>query len=339
MQSIKDLQSHLGERDWEKYGQVNATYKDGLVLFNYKASAQWENRWNWFERVSRGLILNEQTGEVVARPFDKFFNWGHHTTSSELVEATAKYDGSLAILLRHNGYKIATRGSFDSEQALWATEHLKKYDLSSVKDSLTLLFEIIYPENRIVIDYGDTEELILIGIRDRFTGEDFFFKDVKELGDQLGFRTPECVNWTIEDIVSDTKTTDGEGWVLRFADGERFKIKSPEYVRLHRIISYLSFKHTLEAGPDWNPEVPEPHLGQIKQWQAEIAEVVQTIRGRVESQYVEAPKTTRKEYALWVKENCPKDATYMFMRLDDRDYIPTIYKLAFRDVAGGYHEP
>jgi len=61
-----------GERDWRQYGEVNATYWEGLILFNYSFRAEIENRWNWFERVSRGLILNAENGALVARPFKKF---------------------------------------------------------------------------------------------------------------------------------------------------------------------------------------------------------------------------------------------------------------------------
>lgn len=75
IQSIEDIQTLVrrGFRDWEQYGAVNASYHDGLIVFDYKSEAQYANRWNFFERVSRGLIIDEETGEIVARPFDKFF--------------------------------------------------------------------------------------------------------------------------------------------------------------------------------------------------------------------------------------------------------------------------
>src|SRR3990172_2759927 len=135
---IEDLQRLVvaGEADWDRYGAVRAERFDDLILFDYRASAQWDNRWNWFERVSRGLILNARSGEVVACPFDKFFNWGEngHTSSAPLVEVTEKLDGSLGILYRRNGkYCIATRGAFHSDQARWATAFLRqRYDLAGL---------------------------------------------------------------------------------------------------------------------------------------------------------------------------------------------------------------
>jgi RNA ligase len=104
IENMEDLQ-HLvveGVSDWERFGAVRTEGWNELILFDYKSSVQWDNRWNWFERVSRGLILDTRTGEVVARPFDKFFNWGENGVipDSLPVEAVDKLDGSLGILYR-----------------------------------------------------------------------------------------------------------------------------------------------------------------------------------------------------------------------------------------------
>src|SRR5690606_552618 len=122
-----------------------------LLVFSYNVMAQYGENWNFFERVSRGLIINWKTYEIVARPFDKFFNWGEgeRTSTAPLVSLTEKLDGSLGILYRLNGqYKIATRGSLESEQATWATAFINShYSLENLPHEITLLFEIIYPEN------------------------------------------------------------------------------------------------------------------------------------------------------------------------------------------------
>jgi RNA ligase len=84
MQSMNDLKALVlaGETNWKQYGEVASQEADGLILFNYTPLAQINGTWNWFESVSRGLILNRATGEVVARPFDKFFNWGKPDAST-----------------------------------------------------------------------------------------------------------------------------------------------------------------------------------------------------------------------------------------------------------------
>src|SRR5579871_6918930 len=115
--SIEDIKTHIqnGETDWKQYGEVMAVRQHDLILFNYSQMAQFSSRWNWFELNSRGLIFNATTGEVVARPFRKFFNYGERLPlpGTSMVEVTEKVDGSLGILYREDGdYKIATRGSF-----------------------------------------------------------------------------------------------------------------------------------------------------------------------------------------------------------------------------------
>ena len=147
---MKDIQQFVrdGKTDFEKYGHVKVVEKDDLILLNYTNKAVFKNEWNYLERVSRGLILDRGTGEIVARPFDRFFNWGERdrTSDGHIVTVTEKVDGSLGILFHHKGkYRIATRGSFDSEQAYWATEYFNSHPFPHVPDNLTILFEIIYP--------------------------------------------------------------------------------------------------------------------------------------------------------------------------------------------------
>ena len=77
IKSIADIQTliKLGNIDWSQYGYVTVKKHDGLLIFNYNAMAQYHGSWNFFERVSRGLIFDAQSAENVARGFDKFFNW------------------------------------------------------------------------------------------------------------------------------------------------------------------------------------------------------------------------------------------------------------------------
>ncbi len=74
-------------------------------------------------------------------------------------------------------------GPSPAEQALRANAMLQtKYAsaLARLSPDKTYLFEIIYPENRIVVNYGDVEELVLLAIIDNATALD--------LPEDLGFR-------------------------------------------------------------------------------------------------------------------------------------------------------
>jgi RNA ligase len=344
--SMTELQALVrdGFTDWSTLGNVRAVYGDGLVLFNYTSAAQYEDRWNWFEQVSRGLILDAATGEVVARPFDKFWNWGERGRASDghIVTVTEKIDGSLGILYRAGGqYAIATRGSFNSEQAQVASQILAiDYDLDSLPDEYTLLFEIVYPGNRIVVDYGTTEDLFLLAVRNRHTGEYLpFYPDVYELAYQYRFPTPKVCDFNnTTDIMAATDTLDAnaEGWVVEFSDGQRFKFKGDRYLELHRIVTGATFKRVLQEVANGTfggmiATVPDELLDQIQGWKEEIDYTVDGIIQNVETAFLEAPRNSRKGFALWTQAEYPDLAPYLFRKLDGRDYRPLIYKLAFLD--------
>lgn len=315
-----------------------------LTIYNYSPKATYEGLWTKETLMCRGLILADD-GYIIARPFDKFFNWGEggRTSTANIVTVTEKMDGSLGILYRHGErFYVATRGSFDSKQALWASEFLSRhyrYMLEYLPNPLTLLFEIIYPDNRVVVDYKDREELTLLAIRDRFTGKYFPWQEVERFAGIYGFPIPTVYQFdTPEHILQSAKSLDpnSEGWVVEFTDGQRFKFKGESYLELHRLISGLSFKNTLAciAGgtlKELLEVIPNEFLDQVNNWINQINNRVLSIREAVFTHYQEAPKTNRKEYALWVQANCKELAPYMFARLEERDIDELIYKMAFKD--------
>src|SRR5437016_6113784 len=96
-----------------------------LTIYNYTAMCQYERRWCDISRMCRGLIVDD-SGDIVARPFPKFFNLEEHSRSdvtfSKPFTVTEKVDGSLGVLYPSgDNWAIATRGSFTSEQANRAT--------------------------------------------------------------------------------------------------------------------------------------------------------------------------------------------------------------------------
>ena len=157
-----------------------------VVIFNYTNECQLSHAWDSITTQCRGLILNIKTGEVIARPFRKFFNLDEHlshggTIPNEVPIITEKMDGSLGILYCLNGkYRIATRGSFVSEQAIWAT-HWWQHHMTDTKlegtsgREYTHMFEIIYPANKVVVAYPFSG-LVHIGTQHTQTGEPVNFQ-------------------------------------------------------------------------------------------------------------------------------------------------------------------
>src|ERR1700683_3484778 len=157
--------------DMLEQGYIRQQFHPGepLAILNYTEKAQFDRVWNDATRQCRGLLYKVFGQEVVARPFPKFFNYGeedvHHSYYHTPVTVTDKLDGSLGILypVGHYGWAIATRGSFTSPQALHGTAKLQEYLKTwEPADGSTYLFEIIYPANRIVCNYYDTDDLFLL---------------------------------------------------------------------------------------------------------------------------------------------------------------------------------
>ncbi len=198
--------------------------------------------WNEVTILCSGLILDENY-TIVARPFTKFFYYGKvqdQQIPSLPFEVYDKMDGSLGILYWWNDRPyIATRGSFMNQQAIKANELLyDKYpkSIDKLDKTKTYLFEIIYPENRIVIDYGYKEELILLAKVDIATVVETPLIDI-------GFPVVKRYDGLNDlQIIRQLQIKNKEGFIIRFDNGFRIKIKFAEYVRLHRIITQVSSK-------------------------------------------------------------------------------------------------
>lgn len=220
-----------------------------LYIYNYTPLVQYSRAWDEVTLNCRGLIL-DGSGNVVARPFRKFFNYEEYQNPEMPplplhlpYTVMDKMDGSLGILYHDgNDYAIATRGSFESDQAIKATEILRtKYkDFKPVLDVHTYLFEIIYPENRIVVDYGTKEDLILLDVLFNFDGSSMMPIDTPFPAVQL------YDNELPLDQLGALNRENSEGFVIKFEDGTRVKIKHAEYVRLHRLLTEVSSKSIWE---------------------------------------------------------------------------------------------
>lgn len=300
-----------------------------LWIYNYTAKTQYQRLWTSETVQCRGLILDADHN-VVARGFKKFFNLGEtdNTTLENLpqqpFEVTAKLDGSLGILYRVNGsFAVATRGSFDGAQARWATRFLNEhYDLSALPPYLTLLFEIIYPDNRVVVDYGEKRDLVLIGVIDHVTDFDLGYRAVQVAAKRFGFNAVDTLKIdSLQDLIELKQRSVGvEGWVIKFQNGGfRIKIKTDEYTQLHRLVFGLTVNRVRDAIlEDWESfteQLPE-------EFRVEVEDIARKIWQRVISEqyryYVmfqnipEHVKTNKKLFALYVKREYPQDHACLF---------------------------
>jgi len=220
-----------------------------LAILNYTERATYERVWTEITRQCRGLIYNTDTREIVARPWRKFHNYGEPSAPALDLTAPAsvtdKLDGSLAIFYPvPGGWAVATRGSFASEQAIHATRLLaERYPEFVPPPGMTVLAEIIYPENRIVVDYGDMDDLVLLGAVDIATGEavdpDWVPMWPGPIAETMAART-------LADALAMLPREGREGVVVRLGDGSTVKLKQADYLALHRVLTGTSARSVWE---------------------------------------------------------------------------------------------
>ena len=323
----------------EHYLSVQRHDTASLLIWNYTEKCQYGRYWTPETLMARGLVT-DLDGNLVARPFKKFFNYEEHVGQDsklpplplEEFDVYDKLDGSLGILywIGDTPY-ITTRGSFNSDQAKEGTKMLYGYDWSELNKNYTYLFEILYPENRIVVDYCGRRELILLAVFDTETGEE------KSLYDECGpfpFVAGHIHCWAGEPLTKfkETASDNKEGFVIRFKSGVRCKLKFEEYVRLHRLITGVNAKSIWELLKNNQPfdELMERVPDEFYQWVRDTKEslekeykareyVSKELYGRV----FRLP--TRKDQALFLQEFSSRGI--VFAMLDEKDYSPLIWKM------------
>lgn len=246
-------QALLGQMMDEGYVQVRYHPDYPYAIYCYTKQAMFDRKWNDVTRTCRGLIVNEDTGEILARPFKKFFNFGEPDapvfSSNDWVTIYDKADGSLGIAYETpDGPAIATKGSFTSEQAVKATELLRtKYPRYDVEEGTTDLFEIIYPENRIVLDYGDREELLYLGSVRVCDGADYWQGILMDCYDIPKNRAMYTGRYTDVLATIDLNRPNREGVVLHNEfTGDRIKMKQEDYIELHKVMTGMNERQIWE---------------------------------------------------------------------------------------------
>lgn len=312
-----------------------------IKLYNYTPECQFSKQWDEITMMCRGLILNTQTNEIVARPFGKFFNYEEHIAAGKEVPidpfpiVTEKLDGSLGILYFIEGIPyIATRGSFVSEQAQWATAWLKDKDLSVFNTNFTYLFEIIYPENRIVVSY-DFSGLVLLAIINTANGSETWIDEDHPIRKEFRVRKTHDGNDITK--LKELNISNAEGFVVQYpTSGLRLKIKFDEYVKLHKTMTGLSeigvWEMLKEKGIDTTAkelvaDMPDEFYG----WLTSVVDRLQKEFHALEHiskviADVARELPTRKEQALYITEasNYPGIA---FTMLDNKPYADGIFRL------------
>lgn len=308
-------------------GMVNRVINNTgeLELFSYTIECQFGGHWNKYNLLARGLVLCPKQKRVVALTYPKFFNYGECSPyiPNEPFLITGKMDGSLGIIyFWNNEWQVNTRGSFQSDQAVWAKKWLNKnINKLFLKPGTTYLVEIIYPENKIVIPYN-YEGLVYLTCYSKNGHEPKDYELSRVFMKKAGFYLPEIHSYnSIEEMieVAEKLPYTEEGFVVRFESGYRIKIKGNDYVRIHKLISNvkpLFIWECMLSGDDMEKirkELPEEMLSDFDQIHSILKKKFNTIMKEVDETYGKISHLSDKDLGLWIKDNRSEISNLLFL--------------------------
>jgi RNA ligase len=358
-------------------GQLERHIANGLVTVNhhkalplriliYSRKVVLENLWDDVTTKCRGLIVGPNQ-LIVARPFEKFFNLEtsyrpetHLTNLPNMLPiVTEKLDGSLGILWQFDEVMvanpagetirgIATKGSFHSDHATWATLHyLNQYKYAQWPDGFTPIFEIINEQvQHHVVHYGGPGKLVLTALINNDTGEEAGYNRLYYWAKRNGTEVVDIYGKTIADVTTEDRPNH-EGYVLSYpvsgAPPLKVKIKHENFLAMQKIIHSATPRAILDALENnrhdqitaWVKGVPGPVTDWIQDWVDRFSMAHNRAASEAFLQYIKtgAAVNTRKEFAEIVIKTVPKLAPICFAMLDRKNYDKQVWRVV-RDQFG-----
>ncbi|SEA10158.1 RNA ligase [Segatella bryantii] len=225
-----------------------------LYIYGYYSSTDKPTVWDEISIHCRGMIVNGQ-GEVMEHPFTKFWTYKQYLNKYTVLlndnqifkipkgnfRILEKIDGTMCTLywIGEKPY-LATQRSFTNPKAIEATKILyeKHSDvIGKLNKNYTYIFEAVYLESDVLIDYGNTRDIFLIGMIDKVTGMPIELPD-------LGF--PKARDFTKKyghirdfDELAALNLPNQEGFVLYFENGQMMKLKFPWYLEAHKSLDRM----------------------------------------------------------------------------------------------------
>ncbi len=304
-----------------------------LTIYNYTAGAQSLKPAEWPQalRECRGLILDRE-GFIVGRPFAKFWNYSQLPAIPDgPFTVQEKLDGSLGIVTSYAGERVvATRGSFESGQAVWLCRWFDTHRPLFLPSGETWLYEIVFPGNRIVVDYGARAEPVLLAVMAP-NGVELRYLFESANGFTKARRFDGVTDFS--KINSDPQFAGEEGFVVKWLDGTLAKLKLDEYVRLHKLITQCSTRtiwELLRSGKGVE-ELLERVPAEFAEWVIECATDLLAAKAMAQIWAVHLVAsnrdrlTTRKEFALWAKKQ--PESHLLFLLLDGKSIEDACWKL------------
>jgi len=219
-----------------------------IFFYRFATFSDFKNNEHFGSLEARGIAFLE---ERAFPAFHKFFNWKENPYTDfpieddEALVVQEKIDGSLIHPIAVDDYLLVkSKTSFLSEHSRAGKELLERdsrkkslvFDL--YKDGLVPLFELIGPENQVVVKY-DRDDLVLLAVRNVYSGE---YLPLEEVGKIAKEYKVEFARWTeipfhrLRNILENEKGIEG---FVAFVNSKFVKFKTKWYLNLHSFISEI----------------------------------------------------------------------------------------------------
>lgn len=233
-----------------------------LAIFNYGIDCDFADP---IVQEARGIIIDLETLNVVCWPFRKFGNYNESYADKidwNTARVQDKIDGSIIKLWwnkTEGKWQFSTNGTINAETALanqmtqeTFLDVIKKSDnyneivlrLADLSKDHTFIFELVSPETQVVVKYP-VSHLYHIGTRNNLSGREIDFDIGIEKPKEYCLKSlDDCLNVAYELNKSDdgqVHNVEKEGFVVVDNNWNRIKIKSPDYLMLHRMSSNSNF--------------------------------------------------------------------------------------------------
>lgn len=314
--NINDVLPHIVNKP-----EIIVVEKEGFTVLNYVISNETTFD-NPYARECRGIKFCNKTGNILSRPYHKFFNINQVAETHEQIInqklndnhiILEKLDGSMIapIMLNDNVRFCTKMGITDiaiqAEEFIFGKHNYQDFILNCLERQITPIFEWCSRKQRIVLDYPE-DNLILTAMRYNVSGEYYSYDKLCIIAEIWG--VPYVSNiapfFDIKDLKYYTTNLENEeGFVIVWEDGYRAKIKSDWYCLRHSSRDLVTQEYKViqlilsEEVDDLKPLLVDTDIKQVENLEKIVERLLEWIAISYELKFKYAKHyKTRKEFAL-----------------------------------------
>jgi len=342
---LDDVLPHIAGRD-----EFKVMRKDWYTVVNYVVNFgetfDWDEgdvRGSIMRRECRGLIFNSTSGELLSRPYHKFFNVGERPELRiEKVDMSAhhvileKLDGSMIRPIpvpdsTSAGFRLATKAGITDvamNAEVWIANRRNYIDFvrMALIHNMTPIFEWCSQKNRIVVDYP-VDRLVLTAVRDNEKGSYIPHSTLQNFANDYDLDLVKVIDShsdNIHELVDTIRAWENdEGVVVRFdapratgcrGAGHMLKIKAISYLELHKTKDSISSEKNViniilnDQVDDLIPVLTENDAKRLRDFQRAFWLSVDDVASDVVDVYLDGGVdiTEQKEFAQRFVRSLPK---------------------------------